>query len=58
MLNRRRILSFLAVVSAVAASSRLANAQSKDPTAVPMPGMPGMAVGTMTVQTCIDSCWR
>lgn len=55
MLNRRRILSSLTAVSAVAASSRLADAQSKAPTPAPMPGM---AMGTMTVQTCIDSCWR
>lgn len=54
MLSRRRILYF-AAVSAAAGSSRLVNAQSPNSPANPMAGM---NMGTMTLQTCVDSCWR
>lgn len=54
MLDRRRLLTSLAITSAIAASARHVGAQP----AGTMPSMPGMAPGTMTAQACIDSCWQ
>ena len=54
MLNRRRLLSSLAMIPAFAASVRHASAQ---PTSSATP-MAGMATGTMSLQTCVESCWR
>ena len=55
MLNRRRLLSSLAMIPAFAASVRYVSAQ---PTSSAAPPMSGMAAGTMSLQTCVDSCWR
>ena len=55
MLNRRRLLSSLAMIPAFAASVRYVSAQ---PTSSAAPPMAGMATGTMSLQTCVDSCWR
>jgi len=55
MLDRRRILSSVALISAAAVSIRYVSAQPANPA---MPPMAGMAPGTMSVQTCIESCWR
>ena len=55
MWNRRRILSALTMISAVAASARYVSAQPASSTAPPMAGM---AMGTMSLQTCVESCWR
>ncbi len=54
MWDRRQLLASLAMISATAAS-RCARAQSPDSRMLPMPGMPP---GTMTAQSCIESCWQ
>jgi hypothetical protein len=53
MWNRRRVLSSLSLISAVAVPIRYVSAQP----AGSMP-MAGMAPGTMSLQTCVESCWR
>lgn len=54
MWDRHRLLTSLAITSAVAASIRHVGAQP----AGTMPSMPRMAPRTMTAQACIDSCWQ
>lgn len=51
MLTNRRVV--LGLVAVVATGSGRALAQVSGPMT-----MPGMAGGAMTVQSCIDSCWR
>ena len=55
MWDRRQLLSSLTMISAVAASTCYVSAQ---PTSSVMPPMAGMAAGGMTLQTCVESCWR
>lgn len=54
MWDRRQLLAFLTTTSA-AASSRGVRAQ---PSGAAMPSMPGMSPGTMTAESCIESCWQ
>ncbi len=49
--DRRRLLTSLAITSAIATSARHVGAQ-------PAGTMPGKTSGTMTAQACIDSCWQ
>ena len=55
MWDRRQLLASLALISATAAASSRAGAQSPGTAAR---SMPGMGAGTMTAQLCIESCWR
>lgn len=55
MWDRRQLLSSLTMISAVVASTRHVSAQPKSSGMPPMAGMPG---GGMTLQICVESCWR
>lgn len=55
MWSRRQLFCSLTAISAVTISSRFVNAQSTSSTMAPMAGM---TAGTMTLQTCVESCWR
>ncbi len=54
MWDRRRLLVLLAMLPA-AVASRAAQAQGPGGA---MPSMPGMPPGTMTAESCIESCWQ
>lgn len=53
MALRRGLLAWTAITCA-----GIANAGAQPAGTLPMAGMPGMAAGPMTAQSCIDSCWR
>ena len=55
MLDRRRLLASLSMLSAIPVFTRHLRAQTPGSASEPMPGM---AQGMMTPQTCIDSCWH
>ena len=53
MTHRRGVMAWTAMMAV-----GLGRAGAQPVGAPPMAGMPGMGTGPMTVQSCIDSCWR